>query len=68
MHFLCVCDKYDVERNEMYLSISEKYPESVDLNTVDKLVFFMKTEWKEVCNFVDKAWRKRKELLYYSDT
>ncbi len=68
LHFLCVCDKYDLERNEMYTRISEKYPDFIELDNIDKLIFLMKNEWKEVCNFIDIAWRKRKNILYYSNT
>ena len=52
----------------MYMRVSETYPEFTDLNTVDKFVFLMKNEWKEICNFIDKAWRKRKDILYFDST
>ncbi len=64
LHFLCVCSEYDVIRNRMYERVSEEYSDFNVLNTEDKFIYLLRNEWKEVCNYLDKAWDVRRNIMY----
>jgi len=63
-HFLCVCNKYNNLRENMYQTTSEKYVEFRNLVPRDKFKFLMQKCNRELIKFLKHAWEIRKETLY----
>lgn len=63
-HFLMACPKYAEFRQQMITNVSEKYPEIVGLSLTEKFRLIVQLQFKELATFLDKAWHKRKALLY----
>ena len=64
MHMLCLCDLYSDTRHIMYNNVTQRCDNFNNLNVVDKFVYLMSNEFKEVANFLDKAWDIRTKKLY----
>ena len=61
LHFMCVCDCYSLERQELAINTIgiRKY---LSLSVIDQFVHMMSVTPKLLTEYVDKIWIKRKQI------
>ena len=64
MHMLNTCCVYNNIRSEMYNRVRQKFSNFINLDDDQKFQYLIKNEWREVSNFIDKAWEMRSQKLY----
>ncbi len=62
IHFVTVCNAYEIYRQQLYESITDEHFTS--LGDKDKFVYLLKNEWKLFSVYVEKAWNMRTSILY----
>ena len=63
-HFICICEYYKLQRDELFNQILITHPNFNNLTNIDKLAFLMKYEWKTLMQYLSLIWNIRKEKLY----
>ena len=63
-HFICICEYYKLQRDELFNKILITYPNFNNLTNIDKLAFLMKYEWKTLMQYRSLIRNFRKENLY----
>ncbi len=64
LHFLCSCLLYHETRQSMYNNVINRITDFSNMSREEKFVYLIQNEWKEVANFLDKAWNLRSQKLY----
>ena len=64
VHMLCTCQVYRDIRNVMYCNVLSNNADFNDFNDEQKFIYLMTNAWKDVANFLDKAWEIRTRILY----
>ena len=63
-HFVCVCTKYEKERNVLFNQINSENQEFINLSLRDKFIYIMQTEWKHLSKYLEAVWAIRQNALY----
>ena len=63
-HFLIKCQLYEEHRKILYEKTSAKNSNFTDFDQDEKFIYLINTEWKLVCNYIEKAWYMRQDKLY----
>ena len=63
-HVLCVCNKYDDFRKELFDKIATDFSEFEHLPDLEKFVHLLNNNQKEVITFLVKSMTRRRQLLY----
>ena len=63
-HFLCECHKYDELRKCLFTKISNKFPEFVNMDNIDKFLLLNTHAQIDTAKFVNKAYITRRNLIY----
>ncbi len=63
-HFVCVCPIYSDIRITLYNKVIDNNNQFVNFNDKDKFIYLMKSQWKLLGTYLEKAWQKRHVTLY----
>ena len=63
-HFVCVCRKYEKERNVMFERAKTINREFTALNLRDKFIYLMQSQWKILANYMESVWIIRQNELF----
>ena len=63
-HFLCICDLYNVDRNNLFERVGTKNPEFSILPMEDKFIYLLRFENKEVAKYLELAFETRKTNIF----
>ena len=64
IHFICQCNYYSKERDELYDSIVKNYPEFVLLNDQEKFKYLLLNECKLISEFLAEIWTMRSQVMF----
>ena len=68
IHFLIDCPLYNEERKLLFSAKNMSHEAFLQLESLDKFVYFMSNNEREVITFISHAFRKRQNMISYNPT
>ena len=64
IHFICVCNTYENERQALYSVVGNNNLFFMNMDVKEKFIYLLKNECNILAKFLEKIWAKRESLLF----